>query len=207
MTTSRAPIAQIRRAASNGDRSPPSADTSTSFPKNASKDAHECGLRTEPRNLEGEICRVPSWQSLERGDVALEVSARKGAHRWCDPIDDRVSHRDHAADPTGHPSRLPKSLTLQFFDDELVIRRTSAVRTKQTAVRVAHRIGPFPPAEPAEGVGDRHCAPQKKSSSVSFFSARRCPSEAGASSGKSPLSRDFCCAGCVPVNSAFSSQP
>src|SRR5438552_5676773 len=127
----------------------------------ASKDAHECGLRTEARDLEGEICRVPSWQSLERGDVTLEVSARKGAHRWCDPIDDRVSHREHAADPTGHPSRLPKSLTLQFFDDELVIRRTSAVRTKETAVRVAHGIGPLPPAEPAEGVGDRHGAPQK----------------------------------------------
>src|SRR5436853_109629 len=130
--------------------------------------------------------------------------------RWDIPeaqVADRASHRDHAADPTGHPSRLPKSLTLQFVDDELVIRRTSAVRTKQTAVRVAHGIGPFPPAEPAEGVVDSQGAPQKKSSSVSFFSARRCPSEAGASSGKSPLSRDFCCAGCVPVNSAFSSQP
>src|SRR5205823_14977039 len=89
---------------------------------------------------------------LEGRDEALEGSARKGAHRWCEPIDDRVSHRDHAADPTGHPSRLPKSLTLQFFDDDLVIRSSSAVRPKQSAVRVAHGIGPFPPAEPAEGV-------------------------------------------------------
>ena len=49
--------------------------------------------------------------------------------------------------------------------------------------------------------------PQKKSSSVSFFSVFRGPSSRAASPLKSSLNRDFWRAGCVPVNSAFSSHP
>src|SRR2546423_2706034 len=105
------------------------------------------------------------------------------------------------------PSGLPESLPFQFFDDELVVGGTSAVGTEETAVRVPHGIGTLPSAEPAEGVGHGHDAPQKKSSSVSFFSALRGPSGGAVSPAKSPLSRDFCCAGWVPVKRAFSSHP
>src|SRR5256885_3719930 len=81
-----------------------------------SEDAHEGGLRPETRDLQGEVRRVPSREGLECGDVTLEISARKGAHRGSDPINDRVTDRDHAAYPAGHslrPSRVPAASILR----------------------------------------------------------------------------------------------
>ena len=104
-------------------------------------------------------------------------------------------------------SRLPESLTFQLFDDETIVRGSTALRTEQAPVRVPDGIGTFPPAETAQGISRRHRAPQKKSSSVSFFSDLRGPSEGSSAPEKSSLSKDLCWAGCVPVKRAFSSQP
>src|ERR671937_2769105 len=165
------------------------------------EDAHEGRRRAERPHLEGEVRRVPARERLEPVDVALKVPPREIRHRRGDAVDDRVSDRDHAGGPASHPSRLPEALALQLFDDELVIGGAAALGAKEAPVRVADRVRSLPSAEPADGVGGSHGAPQKKSSRVSFFSVLRSPSGGGDSPLKSSLKRDFCWAGWVPVKS------
>src|SRR5688572_8207126 len=104
-------------------------------------------------------------------------------------------------------SFLPESLTPQFLDDDLVLGGAAALGAEEAPVRVADGVRTFPSAESAHRVGEAHVVPQKKSSSVSFLSLLGGPSGRASAPLKASLSSDFCCAGCVPVKRAFSSQP
>src|SRR5437899_799388 len=147
----------------------------------------------------------PPRQRIEPGNLRLHIARREILHRGCDQVDNSVADRDDARRSRTHLSRPPESLALQLLDDELVVRRPTASRAEQTSVRISDRVGSFPPAVAAQRVRRRHRLPQKKSSSVSFLSARRGDS-AGGTSLKSSLDSDFCCDR-LPVRRAFSSQP